>query len=159
MLGGPEVSYDAEDFLTANPHIDGILRGEGEAAFHRLCERLLAADTAAADDPSGRGAADPLIRGVCRGLSSVVWRDGVLIRDNGPERRWKWQNCHFRIFIPAADKVVYYESSRGCLTGAATVCPRWRKTIRPMPLERTLSELAWFLDRGRKTGQVHRQDL
>ncbi len=152
LLGGPEVSYDAEDFLTANPHIDGILRGEGEAAFHRLCERLLTADTAAADDPSGRGAAGPLIKGCLSGLSSVVWRDGVLIRDNGPGEALEMAELPFPYFHvpPAADKVVYYESSRGCPYRCSYCLSSLEKTIRPLPLERTLSELAWFLDRGVK---------
>lgn len=65
LLGGPEVSYDAEDFLTANPHIDGILRGEGEAAFHRLCERLWR-QIRLRRTIRRRGAAGPLSKGVCR---------------------------------------------------------------------------------------------
>ena len=37
-LGGPEVSYDAEEFLKANPAVDGILCGEGEETFTKLAE-------------------------------------------------------------------------------------------------------------------------
>ena len=38
-LGGPEVSYDAEETLRENPAVDGILCGEGEAAGRVLCGR------------------------------------------------------------------------------------------------------------------------
>ncbi len=37
ILGGPEVGYDAEYFLTNNSYIDYILSGEGEESFHELC--------------------------------------------------------------------------------------------------------------------------
>ena len=34
--GGPEVSYDAEDFLSENDYITGVMIGEGEAVFTEL---------------------------------------------------------------------------------------------------------------------------
>ena len=37
-LGGPEVSYDAEETLRENPAVDGILCGEGEETFRLLAE-------------------------------------------------------------------------------------------------------------------------
>lgn len=37
-LGGPEVSYDAEQYLREHPEVDGILCGEGEESFRRLGE-------------------------------------------------------------------------------------------------------------------------
>ena len=40
FAGGPEVSYDAENFLTDNPAFTGVLRGEGEACFAVLAGRL-----------------------------------------------------------------------------------------------------------------------
>lgn len=48
---------------------------------------------------------------------------------------------------PAADKVVYYEASRGCPYRCSYCLSSLEKTIRPLPLPRTLSELSWFLDR------------
>ena len=37
-LGGPEVSYDAPEFLKNHPHIEGIMYGEGEYSFKALAE-------------------------------------------------------------------------------------------------------------------------
>ncbi len=37
ILGGPEVGYDANYFLTKNSYIDYIISGEGEESFHELC--------------------------------------------------------------------------------------------------------------------------
>jgi anaerobic magnesium-protoporphyrin IX monomethyl ester cyclase len=40
MMGGPHVSFDAEDTLTAYPEIDLIVRGEGEQTIAELTPRL-----------------------------------------------------------------------------------------------------------------------
>jgi len=37
-LGGPEVSYDAEDVLRRLPEVTGVMMGEGEKTFTELCE-------------------------------------------------------------------------------------------------------------------------
>lgn len=36
-VGGPEVSYNVEDFLAKHPYITGVMIGEGEATFRELC--------------------------------------------------------------------------------------------------------------------------
>jgi len=41
VLGGPEVSYDQEAFLQKHPYIDLVIQGEGELAFHQLCNDFL----------------------------------------------------------------------------------------------------------------------
>ena len=40
VFGGPEVSFDCEDILAANPFIDCIITGEGEAAFPELARMV-----------------------------------------------------------------------------------------------------------------------
>ena len=35
-VGGPEVSYDAEEFLKTNPAVDLVMQGEGEEQFTEL---------------------------------------------------------------------------------------------------------------------------
>ena len=35
-LGGPEVSYNAKEYLVENPFVKGIMKGEGEAVFKEL---------------------------------------------------------------------------------------------------------------------------
>ncbi|MFQ8600466.1 MAG: B12-binding domain-containing radical SAM protein [Oscillospiraceae bacterium] len=40
VLGGPEVSYDAEQVLLANPAVDCVICGEGERSFTELVCRL-----------------------------------------------------------------------------------------------------------------------
>ena len=39
--GGPEVSYDAEEFLKKNPAFDGVMVGEGEETFLELVKHYM----------------------------------------------------------------------------------------------------------------------
>ncbi|WP_425755160.1 DUF4080 domain-containing protein [Ihubacter sp. rT4E-8] len=135
LLGGPEVSYEADAFLQQNPWADGILRGEGETAFEKLC----------ADLQSGLS-----VKGCLSGLPSLIWRDGDCIRDNemGEVIEMAALPFPYENLPPAEDKVVYYEASRGCPYRCSYCLSSLEKTIRPLPLERTLSELSWFLDAG-----------
>ncbi len=41
FMGGPEVSYENEDFFEQNPYVSSIICSEGEKAFLRLCEDFL----------------------------------------------------------------------------------------------------------------------
>lgn len=41
FLGGPEVSYETETFLKRHPEVTGVLQGEGEETFARLCRCLV----------------------------------------------------------------------------------------------------------------------
>lgn len=38
IIGGPEVSFETEDFFVSHPYIDVIVRGEGEAAIADVCK-------------------------------------------------------------------------------------------------------------------------
>ena len=37
-VGGPEVSFEIEDFLCEHPEVSGVMMGEGEETFRELCE-------------------------------------------------------------------------------------------------------------------------
>ena len=37
-VGGPEVSYEVEEFLQTHPGVTGVMIGEGEKTFCRLCD-------------------------------------------------------------------------------------------------------------------------
>ncbi|MCU0820969.1 MAG: B12-binding domain-containing radical SAM protein [Spirochaetes bacterium] len=40
VMGGPHVSFDADDILKEHPYVDFIVRGEGEITFHELLEKI-----------------------------------------------------------------------------------------------------------------------
>lgn len=62
VLGGPEVSFTADELLERCPNIDYIVQGEGEEAFHALVTAL----------QLGNDGLDPVIPGV-RGRRMVVF--------------------------------------------------------------------------------------
>lgn len=61
VMGGPHASYEWRAILEGHRYVDAVVRGEGEAPFTRLVERLLAAPTGDHEFPEVPG---------------VAWRNG-----------------------------------------------------------------------------------
>ena len=132
-LGGPEVSYDAENFLKENSWADLILRGEGETPMEELCRVL---ESPEKDLSSVRG---------------ISYREGEFIRENPDAPLSDMDEIPFPYSEePAKDKVIYYESSRGCPYRCSYCLSSIEKTIRPRSLELTLKELDYFIKRNVK---------
>ena len=128
--GGPEVSYDAEKFLTEMPEMTGVLVGEGEKTFHDLLEYYV----------DGKGSL-----GEIRG---IAYRDGEEIRHNG------WRELMNLSEIPFVyehleefeNRIIYYESSRGCPFSCSYCLSSIDKKLRFRDLELVKKELQFFLD-------------
>ena len=128
--GGPEVSYDAEKFLTEMPEMTGVLVGEGEKTFHDLLEYYI----------DGKGSL-----GEIRG---IAYRDGEEIRHNG------WRELMNLSEIPFVyqhleefeNRIIYYESSRGCPFSCSYCLSSIDKKHRFRDLELVKKELQFFLD-------------
>ena len=128
--GGPEVSYDAEKFLTEMPEVTGVLVGEGEKTFHDLLEYYI----------DGKGSL-----GEIRG---IAYRDGEEIRHNG------WRELMNLSEIPFVyqhleefeNRIIYYESSRGCPFSCSYCLSSIDKKLRFRDLELVKKELQFFLD-------------
>ena len=128
--GGPEVSYDAEKFLTEMPEMTGVLVGEGEKTFHDLLEYYI-------DGKRSLGE----IRG-------IAYRDGEEIRHNG------WRELMNLSEIPFVyehleefeNRIIYYESSRGCPFSCSYCLSSIDKKLRFRDLELVKKELQFFLD-------------
>ena len=129
-VGGPEVSYDAENFLTEMPEVTGVLVGEGEKTFHNLLEYYI----------DGKGSL-----GEIRG---IAYRDGEEIRHNG------WRELMNLSEIPFVyqhleefeNRIIYYESSRGCPFSCSYCLSSIDKKLRFRDLELVKKELQFFLD-------------
>ena len=96
-LGGPEVSYDSGRILSQEPEIRGIMRGEGELTFSQVAEAYLAARL--------------------EGILGITYRDGSgEIRENGPQRLLSMDEIpfYYKDMAGFENRIVYYESSRGC---------------------------------------------
>lgn len=138
VLGGPEVSFTADELLARCPNIDYIVQGEGEEAFHALVTAL----------QLGNDGLDPVIPGV-RGR-----RDGSILGSVEAVEVRDLSTIPFPYTEEDMDdlehKIIYYESSRGCPFSCQYCLSGNKNTVRFFPQERTLKELQWFIDHGVK---------
>ena len=138
VLGGPEVSFTADELLERYPNIDYIVQGEGEEAFHALVTAL----------QLGNDGLNPVIPGVRgrRNGSILGSAEAVEVRD--------LSTIPFPYTEEDMDdlehKIIYYESSRGCPFSCQYCLSGNKNTVRFFPQERTLEELQWFIDHGVK---------
>ena len=128
--GGPEVSYDAEKFLTEMPEMTGVMVGEGEKTFHDLLEFYI----------DGKDSLEE--------ISGIAYRTGDKIIHNG------WRELMDLSTIPFVyehlekfeNRIIYYESSRGCPFSCSYCLSSIDKKLRFRDLELVKKELQFFLD-------------
>lgn len=128
--GGPEVSYDAEKFLTEMPEMTGVMVGEGEKTFHDLLEFYI----------DGKDSLEE--------ISGIAYRTGDKIIHNG------WRELMDLSAIPFVyehlekfeNRIIYYESSRGCPFSCSYCLSSIDKKLRFRDLELVKIELQFFLD-------------
>lgn len=98
LLGGPEISYDAEYFLTAIPGSDYILQGEGEELFPKVLTLLEAGQTPDLPSVSYRGHLSPVIAQAPLSFVEQLPSPYTLPKDEAHK----------------AERVLYVETGRGC---------------------------------------------
>lgn len=130
--GGPEVSYDAEQFLAENPAFTGVMCGEGEQTFGRLLAYYV----------DGRGALDE--------IPGIVYREGgaCIIRTPPvcPAASLDEIPFVYGELEAFAHKIIYYESSRGCPYSCSYCLSSIDKRVRFRSLELVKRELALLLE-------------
>ncbi|MGI6730761.1 MAG: DUF4080 domain-containing protein [Anaerovoracaceae bacterium] len=129
VLGGPEVSFDPDKFLTEYPYIDMVISGEGEEVFPDLINALLNGE--------------PSLEHI-RGLT--YREDGEIVMN--PEAKVvDFEKVPFPYLNQAGepDKILYYESARGCPYRCSYCLSSIDKKIRALPFERVKSDLDYFL--------------
>ena len=128
-VGGPEVSYEVEDFLTSHPEIDGVMIGEGEETFREVC---------------GYYAGN-------RELDSI---QGIAYRDNNGIRVTESRAIMDMSRIPFcydtmedfSNRIIYYESSRGCPFSCSYCLSSVDKSLRFRDTELVKKELLFFIN-------------
>ena len=130
-LGGPEVSYEAHVLAMENPWIDFILCGEGEYSLYRLCQVLRQAG------------GEELFRTV----PGLIYREGGKVYVNQQIEPMDFNSIPFMYSLLEceSDRVVYYESSRGCPFRCSYCMSSIEKSVRPLTIERVKRELGYFL--------------
>lgn len=130
-VGGPEVSFDAENFLKEMPQVTGVMVGEGEETFLELARYYIEKKGTLAD-----------IR-------------GIAFRENGEIFHNGWRKVMDLSRVPFAyeqtedfaNRIIYYESSRGCPFSCSYCLSSIDKKLRFRNLELVKKELQFFLDR------------
>lgn len=132
ILGGPEVSYDSIEILKKNPYIDYLIYGEGEETFREFIETFIKGE----EDFS-------CVRG-------LVYRDGEEITKNPPrpliDELNKISTPYDIIGDEFQNKIVYFESSRGCPFHCKFCLSSTIRGVRYFPLERVKEELDRLID-------------
>lgn len=116
-LGGPEVSFDAPKQLEKYPMIRGIIAGEGEKSFFRLAKYYIA----------GEG-----------DLPQIMYADKELLFDDVP--------FPYDELGDFDNRIIYYETSRGCPFGCTYCLSSVDKVIRLRSIDKVKKELQYFLD-------------
>ena len=128
--GGPEVSFDAEAFLAANPAFDGVMVGEGEETFLELAGYYVDHEKSLEQ-----------IRGIAFRKENQVLHNG-----------WREIMDLSKVPFPYKDlqdfdhRIIYYESSRGCPFSCSYCLSSVDKKLRFRSLDLVRKELQFFLD-------------
>lgn len=129
-VGGPEVSYDAEQVLLGNPAITGVLQGEGEDSFPQLLAYY-----------EGQAELETI-----PGLTYRSYEGKIVVQ---PLKELPDLN---KIPFPYENvdalehKIIYYESSRGCPFSCSYCLSSIDKRVRFRDLALVKQELAYFLE-------------
>ncbi len=93
LLGGPEVSYNAEEILRENSFVDYVISGEGEEVLTKLCEKVELDE----------------IDGLCyKKAGEVVIKEPFVSKKDPP-------NPYSEEYLKTLNgRIAYIETSRGC---------------------------------------------
>ncbi len=129
ILGGPEVSYQTAEIMNENPEIDFIISGEGE-----------------------RTTLEFLSNGI-EGTKGVFYRKDGQIKFNGYQLPIEnLDEIPFPYSVEelknSKNKILYYESSRGCPFECSYCMSSIDKSVRYFSLDRVKEDLKRFLQEG-----------
>lgn len=135
-VGGPEVSYRAEEFLKRNPQVEGVMCGEGEKIFSNMVSYFTVGDRKLQE------------------IKGIVYRNNGIIARNDPEEIIDLSEVPFPYsdLTKFENKIIYYESSRGCPFSCSYCLSSIDKKLRFRNIEMVKKELRYFLDN--KVSQV-----
>ena len=129
--GGPEVSYDAPDFLKKHDCMTGVMMGEGEETFLELMEYW-----------HGKKKLNE--------IPGITWRDSEGEIKVQPGRPLLDMNRIPFLYDELDDfehRIIYYESSRGCPFSCSYCLSSIDKSVRFRDAQTVVKELQFFLDR------------
>ena len=139
-LGGPEVSYHAPHMLEQFPQVYGIMRGEGEETFLELTEFY--------HNNSGKNLEQCEKVQRLKEIVGITFRDGEEIIETADRSVMDLSKVPFvyEDLDVFKNKIIYYESSRGCPFSCSYCLSSIDKCLRFRDLELVKKELQFFID-------------
>ncbi|MDO5062616.1 MAG: radical SAM protein [Peptostreptococcaceae bacterium] len=161
ILGGPEVSYKVREFMLREDQIDMVVAGEGEQAFFDL-DKIIQGDLAGDHGDPERAVSfihrnkEDLLK-----IPNLFFRDaGAVCNEASAEELQKSMETKDLSIVPRAyeneqsesieNKIVYYETSRGCTFNCSYCLSATSKGIRYFDEERVYEELKLLVSLGAK---------
>ena len=132
-VGGPEVSYEVDRFLKEHPYIKGVIIGEGEDTFREVCAHYVEGNDV-------------------KKLGNI---DGIAYRNENEQYLFTKARCltdmsklpfAYDRMADFSNRIIYYESSRGCPFSCSYCLSSVDKTLRFRDLELVKEELKFFID-------------
>jgi radical SAM superfamily enzyme YgiQ (UPF0313 family) len=135
ILGGPEVSYDPANILANNDPIDYIVIGEGESTLNELLDYLI----------NDKGSLSSIC-GIAyrKGTENVITSQRCLIEDLDSIP------FPYDSFDEFDNKIVYYETSRGCPFNCQYCLSSTIHGVRYLSMDRLRKDIKSFVDAGIK---------
>lgn len=139
-MGGPEVSYEVENFLQEHPFVTGVMVGEGEKIFQDLCEYYVNLEE------KGKicfGEKPETIKGL-----AFLNADGhmILTEPQTPLDMSTIPFCYDEM-EDFKNRIIYYESSRGCPFRCSYCLSSIDKKLRFKDIGLVKQELLFFIEK------------
>ncbi|HEY3424537.1 MAG TPA: DUF4080 domain-containing protein, partial [Negativicutes bacterium] len=133
VLGGPEVSYDPAQIMRCHDNVDYIVQGEGEEILHKLLTHLLSGDARKSLSIPGLA---------FRQNDQIVVGDGPQVVADLDVIPFHYCDTDM---IDLKDKIIYYESSRGCPFSCQYCLSSITCGVRFFKPERVIQDLQFFI--------------
>ena len=129
ICGGPEVSFDSEEFLAENEYIDMVLWGEGEKPFLSLAEYFM-----------GERKIEDVYNLTYRGEKGIC-KNEMCVPASLDEVPFVYEDLS-----GFENKIIYYETQRGCPYNCQFCLSSVEKGVHFLSEERVMSDLQHFID-------------
>lgn len=151
ILGGPEVSFETVNLMEENQFIDFVIKGEGEESFNKLLNTLAGKDMKFTEKDTELEKLNEQDYNKFRGIPGLVFRDSNRVISKNDELA-----CITELnYIPRpylredlndlTNKIVYYETSRGCPFHCSYCLSSVTPGVRYFSLERVKEDLLLFI--------------